>query len=95
MTDGADPLVSLAAVWASIGERTQDYVEVWRSAIERNADDDYAARDLLEDVEALWGMTIGDVARFSAAIVDAAGPLLAGFVDDGPKADADPTDGSA
>jgi len=74
-----DPIASLAAVWASIGERTEDYVEVWRSAVERNGQGDYAAADLLKDTETLWGMTVGDVARFGVAVVDAAAPLLSGF----------------
>jgi hypothetical protein len=77
-----DPIASLAAVWASIGERTEDYVEVWRHAIDRNGRGDYAAADLLKDTETLWGMTLSDVARFGVAVVDAAAPLLAGFRDD-------------
>ena len=76
-----DPIASLAAVWASIGERTGDYVDVWRRAIERNGKGKYAAAELLQDAETLWGMTIGDAARFGVAVVDAAAPLLAGFGD--------------
>jgi len=77
-----DPIESFAAVWASIGERTGDYVEVWRAAIERNGEGDYAAADLLRDTETLWGMAVSDAARFGVAVVDAAAPLLAGFRDD-------------
>jgi hypothetical protein len=76
-----DPIASLAAVWASIGERTGDYVAVWRRAIDRNGKGDYAAADLLQDTETLWGMTIGDAARFGVAVVDAVAPLVAGFGD--------------
>ena len=71
----------LADAWAVMGERMVDYAAVWRSAVERNADGTYAAENFLIDVEQIWGMTLGDAARFGAAVVDAAGPLLAGFQD--------------
>jgi hypothetical protein len=78
----------LAGLWGDVGDRVGDYVAVWRTAVQRNGDDDddYAAADLLADVETLWGMAIGDAARVGAALLDAAGPLLAGFAR--PAADA-------
>ena len=80
----SEALGPIAGAWAVVGERLGDYVAVWRSAAERNATGAYAAKNFLEDLEQLWGMTIGDAARWGAAMVDAAGPLLAGFQDDAP-----------
>jgi hypothetical protein len=85
-----DAVSDLAATWAVIGERLGDYVHVWREAVERNGNEDYAADDFLVDLQTLWGMSVRDVARFGVAVVDAAGPLLAGFRDDPPPA---PDDG--
>jgi hypothetical protein len=78
-TEETDPLAALASVWAAIGERTENYLSVWRTAIDKNAKGEYAADDLLVDLQSLWGMSIGDAARFGAAVVDAVGPLVAGF----------------
>ncbi len=88
----------MAGAWAAVGERMADYAAVWRSAAERNADGTYAAEDLLVDVEQIWGMTLGDAARVGAAVVDAAGPLLASFQDarpPDPDPDTDPSSGTA
>ena len=87
----------LAGAWAVMGERMGDYVAVWRSAVDRNADEDYAAKNFLVDLERIWGMTLGDAARFAAAVIDASGPLLAGFQDDPkpPDPDTDPSSGTA
>ena len=60
MTD--DPLERVTEVFADAGERLVEYADVWRSAIERNARDDYAAEDFLVDLQALWGMGVRDVA---------------------------------
>ena len=84
----------LAGAWAVMGERMGDYAAVWRSAVERNAEGTYAAENFLVDVEQIWGMTLGDAARFGAAVVDAAGPLLAGFRDDAKPPDPDPDSSS-
>jgi hypothetical protein len=89
-----DPMAALASVWASIGERTEDYVSVWRNAIESNGKGEYAAEKLLVDLQSLWGMSIGDAARFGAAVVDALGPLVAGFepAKQGPEPEPAPSD---
>lgn len=84
----------LAGAWAVMGERMGDYVALWRSAVESNAAGDYAAENFLGDLEQIWGMTIGDAARIGAAVIDAAGPLLAGFQDDPKPPDPD-TDSSS
>ena len=92
MSDSFGPM---AGAWAVMGERMADYAAVWRSAVNRNADGTYAAEDFLVDLEQIWGMTLGDAARVGAAMVDAAGPLLAGFQDDAnPDPDPDPESSS-
>jgi hypothetical protein len=73
----------LTAVWADVSERLEEYVAVWRDAIDRNAADAYAADDWLCDLQTLWGMSVRDAARVSAAVIDAITPLLAPDDDDG------------
>lgn len=74
-----DPLEQVTekvtAVFADASERLAEYADVWRSAIERNAQDDYAADDFLVDVQALWGMGVRDLARVGAAFVETIAPL--------------------
>jgi hypothetical protein len=74
MTD--DPLEKVIEVFADASERLVEYADVWRSAIERNARDDYAADDFLVDLQALWGMGVRDVARVGAVFVETIAPFL-------------------
>ena len=71
-----DPLERVTEVFADAGERLVEYADVWRSAIERNARDDYAAEDFLVDLQALWGMGVRDLARVGAAYVETIAPFL-------------------
>jgi len=71
-----DPVERVTAAFADIGDRLVEYANVWRSAIDRNAEGAYAADDFLVDLQTLWGMSVRDVARFGAAYVEAVAPLL-------------------
>ena len=84
MTDANSEKVT--AAWADVSERLEEYVTVWRDAIDRNAADDYAADDWLCDLQTLWGMSVRDAARVSAALIDVIGPLLSPDDDGGEPA---------
>jgi hypothetical protein len=71
-----DPFDRVAAAAADLGDRVGEYAAVWRRVVERNNQGDYGADDYLVDMQALWGMTVRDVARFGSAVVDAVAPLL-------------------
>ena len=72
-----EPFDQVLEAWAEIGERLVEYADVWRAAIERNANENYAADDFLVDLQTLWGLGVRDVARFGGAAVDIVGPLFA------------------
>jgi hypothetical protein len=78
MRDGPkdDPFEKVTAAFADAGERLVEYADVWRSAIERNAAENYAADDLLVDLQTLWGMSVRDVTRVGTAFVETMAPLL-------------------
>ena len=71
----------MTAAWTDLGGRVDEYLDVWRSAISRNAAEDYKAEHWLEDLQTLWGMSIRDSARVCAAFVDTFSPYLS--TDDG------------
>ena len=56
---------------ARLADRAQDYANLWRSAIERNAAGDYKPEDWFDDVNRAWVMAAEDAARTFAAVVDA------------------------
>ena len=62
--DPADPM-------ARLSERAQAYADIWRSAIERNAEGAYKPEDWFDDVNRTWVMAAEDAARAFADIVDA------------------------
>jgi hypothetical protein len=71
-----DPFEKVTAALADAGERLVEYADVWRSAIERNAAESYAADDFLVDLQTMWGMGVRDVTRVGAAFVETIAPLL-------------------
>ena len=71
-----DPFDQVAAAVADVGDRIGEYAAVWRSAVDRNNRGEYKADDSLVDLQALWGMSVRDVARIGSAVVDVVGPLL-------------------
>lgn len=71
-----DPYEKVTGLLADATERLVEYAGVWRAAIERNARGEYAADDLLVDMQALWGMSIRDATRVGAALLEAAAPLV-------------------
>ena len=63
-----DPFEKVTAAFADAGERLVEYADVWRSAIVRNAAEDYAADDFLVDLQTIWGMSVRDVTRAGTAV---------------------------
>jgi hypothetical protein len=72
----SDPFDRVAATFADAGERLDAYADVWRSAIARNAADDYEAKDFLVDLQTLWGMGLRDVTLAAATAFELAANLL-------------------
>ncbi len=83
-----DPIDDLAAFWAQIGERTQQYLEVWMTAAARNAKGDYVASDLMVDLETVWGMGVADAALLATKAIENA----ASFAPGPPPTDVTPPD---
>jgi hypothetical protein len=71
-----DPFDQVAAAVADVGERLGQYAEIWQSAVDRNNRGEYKADDYLVDLQALWGMSVRDVARIGSALIEVVGPLL-------------------
>jgi hypothetical protein len=68
------PYDAATSVFADLAER--EYADIWRKAISRNAAGDYKPEDALVDVQALWGLSVRDLARTSSAMLEALAPLL-------------------
>lgn len=71
-----DPFEQVTAAFADAGERLVEYADVWRQAIKRNAESEYAADDFLVDLQTVWGMGVRDVARAGSAFIEVLAPLL-------------------
>jgi hypothetical protein len=56
---------------ARVSDRAQEYADIWRSAIERNAAGAYKPEDWFDDVNRTWTMAAEDAARAFAVVVDA------------------------
>lgn len=74
--ESGDAYERVVGLWADASERAVEYADVWRGAIARNAAGEYKSEDLLVDLQALWGMSIRDIARLGAAAVEAVAPLV-------------------
>ena len=55
-----------------VTDRAQEYADIWRSAIERNAAGAYKPEDWFDDFNRTWVMAAEDAARAFAAMVDMA-----------------------
>ena len=55
---------------ARVSDRAQEYADIWRSAIERNAAGGYKPEDWFDDFNRAWVMAAEDAARAFAAVVD-------------------------
>lgn len=71
---GTHPYDAATSVFADLAERAGEYADIWREAISRNAAGDYKPEDALVDVQALWGLSIRDLARASSAMLEALAP---------------------
>ena len=71
-----DPFEQVTAALADASERLVRYAEVWRDAVRRNAEGEYAADDFLVDLQTVWGMGVSDAARVGSAFVEVFAPLL-------------------
>jgi hypothetical protein len=70
------PYDRATAAMADLAERAVEYADIWRSAIERNADGEYDPGDLLVDLQQLWGLGVRDLARASSAFLEVVAPMI-------------------
>jgi hypothetical protein len=78
MSDSGDgsthPYDVATSAFADLAERAGEYAEIWRRAIARNAAGEYKPEDALVDVQALWGLSVRDLARTSSALLEVLAP---------------------